>query len=138
MQALYQWDLSAGSLSEIETQFLEEEDFSKADKSYFHELLHGVPARLDEVEQAFAAFLDRPLSEIDPVERAVLRMASYELMVRSDVPYKVIINESVNLTKKFGAEQAYKYVNGVLDQTARRLRAVEYSQGHGGRDLLKK
>ena len=70
--------------------------------------------------------------------RAVLRMASYELMVRSDVPYKVIINESVNLTKKFGAEQAYKYVNGVLDQTARRLRAVEYPQGHGSRNLLKK
>ena len=72
------------------------------------------------------------------MERAVLRMASYELMARIDVPYKVIINESVNLTKKFGAEQAYKYINGVLDQTARRLRAVEHPQGHGGTGLLKK
>lgn len=138
MQALYQWDLSAGTLSEIEVQFLEDEDFSKADKDYFHELLHQVPARLDEVEQAFTSFLDRPLDELDPVERAVLRMASYELMARIDVPYKVIINESVNLTKKFGAEQAYKYINGVLDQTARRLRAVEHPQGHGGTGLLKK
>ena len=138
MQALYQWDLSAGSLSEIEAQFLEDEDFSKADKAYFHELLHGVPARLEEVEQAFTEFLDRPLTEIDPVERAVLRLASYELMARVDVPYKVIINESVNLTKKFGAEQAYKYVNGVLDQTARRLRDMEYPQGQGGRRLSKK
>ena len=138
MQALYQWDLAAGSLSEIETQFLEEEDFSKADKAYFRELLHGVAARLDEVEQAFAAFLDRPLSEIDPVERAVLRLASYELMARIDVPYKVIINEAVNLTKKFGAEQAYKYINGVLDQAARRLRAVEYPRGRGGPGLLRK
>jgi len=138
VQALYQWDLSGSTLSEIEVQFLEDEDFSKVDKAYFHELLHQVPARLDEVEQAFASFLDRPLDEIDPVERAVLRMASYELMARIDVPYKVIINESVNLTKKFGADQAYKYINGVLDQTARRLRAAEHPQGHGGTGLLKK
>jgi N utilization substance protein B len=137
MQALYQWDLSGSTLSGIEVQFLEDEDFSKADKDYFHELLHQVPARLDEVEQAFTPYLDRPLDEIDPVERAVLRMASYELMARIDVPYKVIINESVNLTKKFGAEQAYKYINAVLDQTARRLRAVEHPQGRGGSGLLK-
>jgi N utilization substance protein B len=138
MQALYQWDLSGSTLSEIEVQFLEDEDFTKADKDYFHELLHEVPARLDEVEQAFTSYLDRPLGEIDPVERAVLRMASYELMARIDVPYKVIINESVNLTKKFGAEQAYKYINAVLDQTARTLRAVEHPQGRGGTGLLKK
>jgi len=138
MQALYQWDLSASNLSEIEVQFRKDEDFSKADKDYFHELLHQIPARLDEVEQAFTPYLDRPLDEIDPVERAVLRMASYELLVRIDVPYKVIINESVNLTKKFGAEQAYKYINGVLDQTARRLRAVEHPKGSDGAGLLKK
>jgi transcription antitermination protein NusB len=126
MQALYQWDLSGSNLSEIEVQFLEDEDFSKADKDYFHELLHQVPARLDEVEQAFEGFLDRPVREIDPVERAVLRMATYELMARIDVPYKVVINEAVNLTKKFGAEQAFKYINGVLDQVARQLRRVEY------------
>jgi N utilization substance protein B len=138
MQALYQWDLSGNNLSEIEVQFLEDEDFSKADKDYFHELLHEVPARLDDVEQAFSPYLDRPVKEIDPVERAVLRMATYELMTRIDVPYKVIINESVNLTKKFGAEQAYKYINGVLDQTARKLRAVEHPQGKGGSGLLKK
>lgn len=138
MQALYQWDLSGNNLSEIEVQFLEDEDFSKADKDYFHELLHQVPARLDEVEDAFAPHLDRPVREIDPVERAVLRMACYELMTRIDVPYKVIINESVNLTKKFGAEQAYKYINGVLDKVARSLRAVEHPQGQGGSGLLKK
>jgi N utilization substance protein B len=138
MQALYQWDLSGSNLSAIEVQFLEDEDFSKADKDYFHELLHEVPARLDEVEDAFTPYLDRPLKEIDPVERAVLRMAGYELLARLDIPYRVIINESVNLTKKFGAEQAYKYVNGILDQTARRVRAVEHPQGQGGSGLLKK
>jgi N utilization substance protein B len=138
MQALYQWDLSGSNLSEIEVQFFEDEDFSKADKDYFHELLHEVPARLDEVDAAFSPYLDRPVHELDPVERAVLRMASYELLTRIDIPYKVIINESVNLTKKFGAEQAYKYVNGVLDKTARQLRAVEHPQGQGGSGLLKK
>ncbi len=138
MQALYQWDLSGANLSEIEVQFLEDEDFSRADKDYFHELLHAVPAKLDDVEQAFGAYLDRPLKEIDPVERAVLRMATYELMTRIDVPYRVIINESVNLTKKFGAEQAYKYINGVLDKTARDLRGLEHPQGRGGSGLLKK
>lgn len=137
MQALYQWDMSDNSLSDIEAQFVEEEGFEKADADYFSELLHRVPAKLDEIEAAFAPYLDRPVREIDPVERAVLRMASYELMTRIDVPYKVIINEAVNLTKKFGAEQAHKYVNGVLDQAARKLRAVEHPQGEGGDGLLK-
>ena len=138
MQALYQWDMSGNNLSEIEVQFLEDEDFTKADKEYFHELLHQVPARLDEVEAAFTPYLDRPLKELDPVERALLRLASYELLVRVDIPYKVVINESVNLTKKFGAEQAYRYINGVLDKTAQALRAVEHPQGQGGNGLLKK
>lgn len=138
MQALYQWDMSGNNLSEIEVQFLEDEDFSKADKDYFHELLHQVPARLDEVEAAFTPYLDRPLKELDPVERALLRLASYELLVRVDIPYKVVINESVNLTKKFGAEQAYKYINGVLDKTAQTLRNVEHPHGQGGSGLLKK
>lgn len=131
MQALYQWDLSGNNLKDIEVQFLQDEDFSKADRDYFHELLHEVPARLDEVEAAFSAYLDRPVQEMDPVERAVLRMATYELMVRIDVPYKVVINESVNLTKKFGAEQAHRYINGVLDKTARALRAAEYPHAGG-------
>ncbi|MGW8309479.1 MAG: transcription antitermination factor NusB [Thiogranum sp.] len=138
MQALYQWDLSGNNLSEIEVQFLEDEDFSKADKDYFHELLHQVPARLDDVEALFTPYLDRPLKEIDPVERAVLRMASYELLARMDVPYRVVINESVNLTKKFGAEQAHKYVNSILDKAARQARAVEHPLGEGGSGLLRK
>jgi N utilization substance protein B len=138
MQALYQWDMSGNNLSDIEAQFVEEEGFDKADADYFHELLHEVPAKLDVVEEAFVSYLDRPIKEIDPVERAVLRMASYELMTRIDVPYKVIINEAVNLTKKFGAEQAHKYINGVLDHAARQLRAVEHPQGEGGSGLLKK
>ena len=127
VQALYQWDLSGNNISDIEKQFREDEDFTKVDDEYFNELLHKVPAQLDKLEQAFSSYLDRPMKELDPVERAVLRMATYELMVRIDVPYKVVINESVNLTKKFGAEQAHKYINGVLDKVARDLRANERS-----------
>jgi N utilization substance protein B len=138
MQALYQWDLSDSDLAAIEVQFHEDEDFSNVDRDYFHELLHQVPARLDEVEAAFQSYLDRPVAELDPVERAVLRMAGYELLVRIDVPYRVVINEAVNLAKKFGAEQAHKYINGVLDQAARRLRPVEHPQGAGGSGLLKR
>lgn len=126
LQALYQWDLSGSTLSEIEAQFREDEDFGNVDADYFHELLHEIPARLDEVDAAYAAYLDRPVKELDPVERALLRMASYELERHLEVPYRVVINEAVNLTKKFGAEQAYKYVNGVLDKVARQLRPVEH------------
>ncbi|MGD8615413.1 MAG: transcription antitermination factor NusB [Gammaproteobacteria bacterium] len=138
MQALYQWDLSGSDLSVIEVQFHEDEDFSKVDREYFHELLHQVPARLDEVDQAFRPYLDRPLGGLDPVERALLRMSVYELLVRIDVPYRVVINEAVNLAKKFGAEQAHKYINGVLDQAARKLRPLEHPRGEGGSGLLKR
>jgi N utilization substance protein B len=138
LQALYQWDLSGSNLSAIEVQFHEDEDFARVDREYFHELLHQVPARLDEVEQSFVPYLDRPLKDLDPVERALLRVAAYELLVRIDVPYRVVINEAVNLAKKFGAEQAHKYINAVLDQVARGLRPVEHTRGEGGHGLLKR
>ena len=129
LQALYQWDLSGAELSAIEAQFREDEDFSKVDGDYFHELLHGVPARLEEIDGHYRDCLDRKVAELDPVERALLRMAVYELAWRPDVPYRVVINEAVNLGKKFGAEQAHKYVNGVLDRVARVLRPVEHPAG---------
>jgi len=125
LQALYQWDLSGANLSDIETQFREDEDFANVDADYFHELLHEIPARLERVDAHYREFLDRPVKELDPVERALLRMASYELENHLEVPFRVVINEAVNLTKKFGAEQAYKYVNGVLDKVARQLRPAE-------------
>ena len=130
MQALYQWDLSGSNLKDIEAQFHENEDFTKADGAYFHELLHKIPARLDEIDAHYTPYIDRPLDELDPVERALLRLASYELENRIDIPYKVVINESVNLTKKFGADQAHKYINGVLDKVAQQLRAVEHPKGN--------
>jgi N utilization substance protein B len=128
MQAIYQWQMTGQDIGEIEHQFYDDENMHKADVTYFHELLHRVPATLDELDACLSEHLDRAVNEVDPVERAVLRNACYELIYRRDVPYKVVINEAVNLTKKFGAEQAYKFVNGVLDKLVRKLSEVSPSK----------
>ena len=121
MQAMYQWQMTGQDLDEIEAQFFDDENRRKADMSYFHELLHQVPACLDELDVHLCKYLDRSISDVDPVERAVLRNACYELLYRRDIPPKVVINEAVNLTKKFGAEQSHKFVNGVLDKVVKQL-----------------
>lgn len=127
MQALYQWSMANGSPSEIEAQFRSDYDFDRVDTEYFQSLLHGVIADADALDALFSPQLDRKLSELDPVERALLRMGSFELRDRLDVPYRVVINEAVSLAKKFGASESYKYVNGVLDHLARQLRDPEVS-----------
>ena len=128
MQALYQWDLSGMDLAEIQRQFAEADDFNRADRDYFIELLKSVPARLEPIDRDIAEYLDRPMTQVDPVERAILRIATYELLYRIDVPYRVILNEAITLTRKFGAEQGHAFVNGVLDRLAHRLRPDEYSR----------
>ena len=125
MQALYQWHMAGASLGQIEDEFRDEYDFGHVDLEYFQALLHGVPACVDELEEVLAPLLDRKLDELDPIERTLLRMGTYELKERIDVPYKVVINEAVALTKKFGATDGHKYINGVLDKVARQLRKVE-------------
>jgi len=126
MQALYQWHMAGATLSDIEAEFREEYDFDKVDGEYFHALLHEIPAQTDVIEAAFGPFMvERSLEELDPIERALLRIGTYELLERIDVPYKVVINESVNLAKKFGATDSHKFVNGVLDQVAQQTRSVE-------------
>ena len=125
VQALYQWQMSGDSLIRIETYFLEEEHLKGAQKTYFSELFHGVPTQLDVIDAALAEFVDRPVEKIDPVERAILRIGTYELINRLETPYKVIINEGVNLAKDFGADGSHKYVNGILDKVAQKQRAVE-------------
>jgi N utilization substance protein B len=113
------------NLAEIERQFRTEHGLGKADSDYFSALLHGVPAQLDVVDEALTPFLDRQIDDLDPVERAILRIAAFELVERPDVPYKVVINEAVELAKIFGAEQSHKYVNGVLDKAAHAVRLAE-------------
>ena len=125
MQALYQWHMADAQLNDIEAEFRADYDFSHVDLEYFQALLHGVPASVDELEASFEPLLDRKLDELDPIERTLLRMGTFELIERIDVPYKVVINEEVALAKKFGATDSHKYINGVLDKAARELRKVE-------------
>ena len=125
MQALYQWYMADAGLNAIEAEFRADYDFSHVDLEYFQALLHGVPGCLDELEATLEPLLDRKLSDLDPIERTLLRMGTFELAKRPDVPYKVVINEEVALAKKFGATDSHKYINGVLDKLARELRKVE-------------
>jgi len=125
VQALYQWQLAGDDLADIEAQFLAEYDMKKVDVEYFKQLFRQVPLHLHELDDHLIPFLDRTVDEIDPVERAVLRLAVYELEFCLDVPYRVVINESIELAKRFGAEHGHKYVNGIVDQVAKKLRAVE-------------
>ena len=125
VQALYQWQMTGQSLVEIDRQFLEEERLKEAQKSYFTELFHGVPKNLQVIDETLTQFVDRPVDTIDPVERAILRIGTYELLNRLDMPYRVIINEGINLAKYFGADGSHKYVNGILDKIAQQKRTVE-------------
>ena len=131
VQALYQWQLTAQSTAEIEEQFVTEREMGKADRQFFHELLFQVPAQVAELDAELADYVDRPLEQVDPVERAILRLGAYELKTRLETPYRVVINEAVELAKTFGAEQGHKYVNSVLDKLARKLRPAE-TRARGG------
>lgn len=122
MQALYQWELASSSLVGIEREFYEDNDMTKVDVDYFSELLHQVPAMKTELDDLLKPLLDRDMSELTPVELTILRLSGYELLKRHDVPYRVIINEGVELAKMFGATDGHKYVNGVLDRLAREVR----------------
>ena len=124
-QALYTWQMAGQSLTDIETEYSLDHDMKKVDGDYFHELLHQVPAHLDELDGHLVPLLDRTIDEVDGVERAILRLGCYELAHRLDVPYRVVINESVKLAKTFGADQSHKYVNGILDGVAKKLRSAE-------------
>ncbi len=125
MQALYQWHMAAAPVNQIEAEFRADYDFSHVDLEYFQALLHGVPASVTELEAVFEPLLDRKLDDLGPVERSLLRMGTWELQHRIDVPWKVVINEAVSLAKKFGATDSHKYINGVLDKVARQLRKAE-------------
>ena len=125
MQALYQWDLSGTDLVEIRKQFHEAEDFTRTDRTYFNGLLRDIPKHIARIDKNISEFIDRPIEQLDPVERAILRIAICELLLRSEIPYRVSINEAVNLAKKFGAEQGHTFVNGVLDQAAHAIRPAE-------------
>lgn len=122
LQALYQWQMTAEALDTIASQFRSGKSWKRIDENLFSALLHGVPGHVASLDEHLAPLLDRPIAQVDPVERAILRMGAYELTERHDVPWRVVINECVELAREFGAEQSHRYVNGILDNLARRTR----------------
>ncbi len=125
LQALYAWQLSHTAIERVIEQFRSEQDMEVADLEYFEALVRGVEKNLDELDGALASFLDRDIALVDPIERAVLRIAAFELRHRPDVPYRVVINEAIETTKRFGSEHGHTYVNGVLDHAAAQWRSAE-------------
>lgn len=127
VQAVYQWQMAGQPVKDIVTQFLAEHAGKKLDSEYFQTLVSGVTSNLGSIDEGLSEFLDRDIERVDPVERAILRIAGYELLERPEIPYRVVINEAVELAKVFGAEKGHRYVNGVLDKAARKLRpAAEF------------
>ena len=124
-QGLYQWLLSGSPGGEIDAQLRGAQGFDKADHEHLNAILHGVIRDSEALSAAIAPCLDRPIEQLSPVERAVLLVAAFELKNHVDIPYRVVINEAVDLCKRFGATDAHKYVNAVLDRAAREVRAAE-------------
>ena len=125
LQAVYAWQMSGASARDVIAQFAHEQAKEQADLDYFEDLVLGVDKHCDELDDALAPFLDRDIEQVDPIERAALRIAAYELRQRRDVPYRVVLNEAIETVKRFGAEHGHTYVNGVLDRAAAEWRAVE-------------
>lgn len=125
LQALYQWHMSGSELHEIEAQFRVINNMEKVDVDYFCRLLYGVPEALDSIQTTFQPFLDRTLESLNPIELTVLRIGTYELIHCIEIPYRVVLDEAIGLTKSFGSQDGHRYVNGVLNGVAHELRQLE-------------
>jgi N utilization substance protein B len=126
VQALYRWQLNAGSWQELVQEFSGDPDMRRADQEYFQVLVQNVCEGRSALDEALAPYLDRKAEHLDPVEHAVLLVGMYELQQRPDLPFRVVLNEAVSLTRRFGATDGHKFVNGVLDRAARNFRASEH------------
>ena len=130
VQAVYQWHVSGTSIAQLRKEF-GEKALDKADADFFGEVLHLMTTTTVELDAALSPLLDRSIDQLDVVERGILRLAATEMIQRIDVPYKVVIDEYVELTKLFGSQDAHKYVNGVLDQLAKTARSIEVNAAKG-------
>lgn len=127
LQALYQWQIK-GQEDTAETligQFIEHQDFSQVDREYFEALVRGVIASVEAYDAALKPFIDRPMADIDQMERVILRLAAFEFLEQEDVPFRVVLDEAIELSHRFGAEQGHAFINGVLDKAARTWRSDE-------------
>ncbi len=128
LQAVYAWQMSNSPIAKVIEQFQHEQDMEIADLQYFEDLVRGVAKHHDELDVDLEKYLDRTLAQVDPIERAVLLIAAFELRHRPDVPYRVVINEAIETSKRFGSDQGHTYVNGVLDKAAADWRTAEMQQ----------
>ena len=118
VQALYSWAVSGNTAEQVELAFVLDQDLEGVDKPYFRKLFRQTVENIETVDFAISPYIDRAFDELDPIEKAILRLAVYELRFESDVPYKVVINEALEVAKVFGADESHKYINGVLDKIA--------------------
>lgn len=125
VQALYQWQLTAMDCDDIISQFSEQHNMKKIDQAFFNEIIYKIPQYAQQLEDVIKQYLSRNYSEIDPIERGILLIATYELVHRLDIPYRVVINEAIELAKTFAAEDAHMFVNSVLDKVAAQQRTAE-------------
>lgn len=130
VQALYQWQLTQQAPGDIEDHFILDHEMNGIDVEYFHHLVREIPRHIHELDDHISSHLDRKLNDVDPVELACMRIGTYEFEFHPEIPYKVILNESVELAKTFGAEHGHKYVNAILDKVAAELRASEIKAAH--------
>ena len=128
LQAVYAWQLSGQPIAQVIEQFRDEQDMEVADLDYFEDLVRGIEKHREQLDGELRRFLDREIAQVDPIERGVLRIATYELLHRPDIPYRVVINEAIETTKRFGADHGHTYVNGVLDKAAGTWRAAEVAE----------
>jgi len=128
LQALYQWQLAGADPLEIVSQFHEQNPGKKIDWAYFDEVFVEIPKQVVQLDEVIQPLLDRASSALDPIEKSLLHLGAYELINRLDIPYRVVINEAVELAKVFGATDGHKYINGVLDKLAARLRPDEFAK----------
>ena len=126
LQAVYAWQVSATPMPRVVAQFEHEQEMEIADIDYFRDLALGVERERAVIDTRLRDFLDREVDEVDPIERAVLRIAAFELLHRIDVPYRVVLNEAIEVSKRFGSENGHTYVNSVLDNASAQWRADEY------------
>jgi N utilization substance protein B len=130
VQALYQWDVTRQSRLEIEKNFLADDSLKKSDTEYFRELIAEIPRTARDLDEQLATYIDRDIDKVDPVERAVLRLAAYELLKHIEIPYRVVLNEAIELARTFGSENSFRFVNGILDKMGADVRSVEAAAGH--------
>lgn len=131
LQALYHRHFSKSPINDIEAEFMVDNDMSKVDSAFFRDLIRGVHREQAELDRLIEPFLDRSLAEVDPIELAIVRLGAYELKNRIDVPYRVVINEGIELAKRFGGTEGHKFVNSLLDKLSQRLRLAETRSRQG-------